>query len=594
MRLAAIYVTLAFGSLLLAQENNQPPAGFEPLFNGNDLAGWHGMGHFSPIKLAEMSPAERQAMREKNAADVAAHWLVRDGMIANDGQGVFLTTDRVFGDIELRLDYRMEPLGDSGVYLRTSPQVQIWDYTEAGGKWNIGADKGSGGLWNNSPGSPGKDPLVLADKPFGEWNRFRIQQVGARTNVWLNGKQVVDHAVMENFWARDKPLFREGHIQLQTHGGAIDWRNLFVKELSSDDAIGILSSKGEEGFRTIFNGKDFDGWDGPTENYEISEGVLRCKPGKGGTIFTEQEYGNFVVRLEFKLPAGGNNGLAIRYPGTGDTAYHGMTELQVLDTEHPKYESIDPRQAHGSAYGMVAAERGYLRDAGEWNFQEVTVDGSKIKVELNGVVILNTDLADVTEYMGGHPHPGKDRTSGHFGFAGHNDAVEYRNIRLRELKPSKPIAKVEKAKLGSTPNVHRVGSIYLAGQPSKDDLTLLKDAGVQQILDFRQADEVDWDEEQAAKDAGLSYCRLAIAGADSMTDELFSEARKTFRGATKVGQVFCHCGSANRVGAVWLAYRVLDQGIEWDTALEEAKEVGLRSAEMQAATERYIQAQSQK
>jgi hypothetical protein len=133
------------------------------------------------------------------------------------------------------------------------------------------------------------------------------------------------------------------------------------------------------------------------------------------------------------LPPGGNNGLAIRSPGQGDPAYEAMTELQVLDTEHPKYAGLDPRQAHGSAYGMVAATRGYLRDAGEWNFQQVTVDGSRITVELNGSVILSTDLSGVSEFLADHPHPGKDRTRGFFGFAGHNDPVEFRNVSIKVL-----------------------------------------------------------------------------------------------------------------------------------------------------------------
>ena len=342
----ALLMPLSLGSLH-GQENNQPPEGFVALFNGKDLSGWHGMGHFSPIKLSKMSPDERDSMRDKNAADVEAHWSVRDGLLVNDGKGVFLTTDEEFGDIEMWVDYRAQPMGDSGVYLRTSPQVQIWDYTEDGGKWNLGANKGSGGLWNNNPGNPGKDPVVLADKPFGQWNRFRIRQIGARTSVWLNGKQVVDHAIMDNFWDREKPLRRTGHIQLQTHGGAIDWRNVFVREIDANDAAKILGTYDDDGFETVFNGKDFEGWAGPTDNYEIVGGVLRCKPNNGGTIYTEKEYTDFVARLEFRLPAGGNNGLAIRYPGTGDTAYTGMCELQVLDTEHPKYKSIDPRQAHG-------------------------------------------------------------------------------------------------------------------------------------------------------------------------------------------------------------------------------------------------------
>ena len=158
-----------------------------------------------------------------------------------------------------------------------------------------------------------------------------------------------------------------------------------------------------------------------------------CKPKSGGTIYTKQVYGDFAVRFEFKLPPAGNNGLAIRYPGEGDTAYVGMCELQVLDTEAPAYAKLDPRQAHGSAYGMAAARRGYLRPVGEWNFQEVTVKGSTIKVELNGTRILDADLSTVTDYLDGKPHPGKDRKAGHFGFAGHSDPVAFRNIRIKPI-----------------------------------------------------------------------------------------------------------------------------------------------------------------
>ncbi len=111
-----------------------------------------------------------------------------------------------------------------------------------------------------------------------------------------------------------------------------------------------------------------------------------------------------------------------------------MTELQVLDDNYEQvHGKIDPRQAHGSAYGMVAAKRGYQRPAGEWNFQEVTVKGSKVKVELNGTIILDTDLATVKEFMANSPHPGKDRTSGYFGFAGHSDPVEFRNVSIKKL-----------------------------------------------------------------------------------------------------------------------------------------------------------------
>ena len=433
--IAPFIMSLVLCVQLRGQESNQPPDGYAALFNGENLEGWYGLGHFSPTKLAAMSEEERQAKRASDLENMQAHWTVENGELVNDGEGVYLTTNEEFEDFELWIDYKTVAQADSGVYLRMNPQVQIWDYTEAGGKWNIGADKGSGGLWNNSAGAPGKDPSVLADKPFGEWNRLRIQQIGSRTSVWLNGWPVVDHAIMENFWDRKRAHFRKGSIQLQTHGGEIRWRNIFIKKIGSDEANKILASKNEEGFVDIFNGDDLAGFAGPVDNYEVENGILKCKPHKGGTIYTEKEYSDFVARLEFRLPPGGNNGLAIRYPGDGDTAYKGMCELQVLDSEHPKYAKLDARQYHGSAYGMAPATRGYLHPTGDWNFQEVTVRGSTIKVELNGSVILDTDLSkiDPDTYMAGSAHPGKDLTKGHFGFAGHSDPVEFRNVRIKDL-----------------------------------------------------------------------------------------------------------------------------------------------------------------
>jgi len=413
---------------------NQPPAGFTVLFNGTDLNGWRGGDTFDHRKELEM-PADKRAEQDaKWTEDMRKHWSVQNGEFVNDGNGKYATTTKDYGDFELFVEYKTVPKADSGIYLRGVPQVQIWDSTEKE-KFNIGADKGSGGLWNNSAGAPGKDPLVLADKPFGEWNKFRILMVGSRVTVWLNGKLVVDHANMENYYDRKKPIPAKGPIQLQTHGGEIRWRNVFIREIGAAEANEILASKGHDGFKSVFNGKDFAGWAGPVENYDIKDGTVICKPKKGGTIYTKDEYADFVARLEFKVPAGGNNGLAIRYPGNGDTAYVGMCELQVLDDnyEQATKSKLDPRQVHGSAYGMVAAQRGYQRPVGEWNFQEVTVKGSKIKVELNGVVILDADLSTAKDFMANSPHPGKDRASGHFGFAGHNDPVAFRNVSIKKL-----------------------------------------------------------------------------------------------------------------------------------------------------------------
>ena len=447
------------------------PTGFTALFNGTDLAGWRGGETFDHRKLMAMPADQREAQIAKWTETMKAHWrvenpgavnarqcacattdkttqgagaadLIRKSAgcgssrpeLVNDGQGAYATTEKDYGDFELLLEYKTVPKADSGIYLRGVPQVQIWDYTEQA-KFPLGANKGSGGLWNNSPGAPGKDPLVLADKPFGQWNKVRVLMVGTRVSVWLNGKLVVDHALLENYYDRKTPVPLKGPIQLQTHGGEIRWRNLFVREIGSDEANRILASHGNDGFRSIFNGRDLKGWAGPTNSYQVVDGSLQCRPHEGGTLYTTEEYGDFIARMEIKLPPGGNNGLAIRYPGHGNTAYDGMCELQVLDDNYEKAtgDKIDPRQAHGSAYAMVAAARGYQHPIGDWNFEEVTVRGSKIRVELNGTVILDCDLSTVKDFMAGHPHPGKDRTSGSFGFAGHNDPVAFRSIQIKPL-----------------------------------------------------------------------------------------------------------------------------------------------------------------
>ena len=430
--LAAVGALSLFGAIELPAAELKVPQGFSPLFNGKDFGGWYGVPHFDPRKLAALPDDERKLKLAEWMQDTLAHWTIDNGEIVNDGKGPYLTSEQEVGDFELLLDYKTVAQADSGIYLRWNPQVQIWDWTKDGGKWNRGADKGSGGLFNNKKRAPGQEPSVLADKPFGEWNEIRIQQVGARTSVWLNEKLVVDQAVMENFWDPTKPHVRRGPFQLQTHGGEIRWRNVFVREIGTGEANKSLN-RTDAGFASLFNGKDFTGWQGETDNYEVVDGAIVCKPSKGGNLFTQDEYSDFVVRLEFKLPPGGNNGLAIRYPGSGQPHVSAMCELQVLDNEHEMYAKLDPRQYHGSVYGMLAAQRGFLRPTGEWNSQEVTVVGSRIKVELNGFVILDGDVSKVTEFKDDTPHPGKDRTSGFFGFAGHNDPVAFRNISIKRI-----------------------------------------------------------------------------------------------------------------------------------------------------------------
>jgi hypothetical protein len=230
---------------IAAAKEPSPPTGFRAIFNGKGLMGWYGL---NPHSAAPLKGEKKEANLQQQRADFPKYWRVQNGELVNDGTGPYATTEAEFGDIEFRVEYRTVAKADSGIYLRGTPQVQIWDWNQVFDPKNPTRKPhlGSGGLFNNTPGAPGRDPLVLADIPFGEWNQFRIRQIGARTWVWLNDKLVVDGAVMENYWDRSRPLPARGPIMLQTHGGEIRWRNLFVREIGSTEGKAILAAADSE------------------------------------------------------------------------------------------------------------------------------------------------------------------------------------------------------------------------------------------------------------------------------------------------------------------------------------------------------------
>jgi len=199
---------------------NKPSKGFVALFNGKDLTGWKGLVG-DPKSRAKMSADELAQAQAKTDEQMCAHWKVEDGALVFDGKGSHLCTAKDYGDFELLVDWKIEKSGDSGIYLRGSPQVQIWDAAER--------PEGSGGLYNNQKG-PSK-PLQCADKPVGEWNTFRITMVGDRVTVHLNGVLVVDNVALENYWEREKPIYPTGQIELQSHGSNLYFRNIFIREL---------------------------------------------------------------------------------------------------------------------------------------------------------------------------------------------------------------------------------------------------------------------------------------------------------------------------------------------------------------------------
>jgi len=238
--LFAVAVGLALLAIGHAAEPS-PPQGFRAIFNGRDLTGWHGL---NPHNVAKLTGDKKTANLAQQRADFAKDWKVENGELVNDGHGPYATTTEEFGDIELLIEYKTVPKADSGIYLRGTPQVQIWDSNQVfdPNRPTRKPHLGSGGLFNNTPGTAGRDPLVLADRPFGEWNAFRIRQIGDRTWVWLNEKLVVDGAAMENYWDRTQPLPAKGPIMLQTHGGEIRWRNIFVRDIGAQEAKQIVTA----------------------------------------------------------------------------------------------------------------------------------------------------------------------------------------------------------------------------------------------------------------------------------------------------------------------------------------------------------------
>jgi HEAT repeat protein len=403
--------------------------GFVALFNEKDLSGWKGLVG-NPLKRAEMDA--KTLAKEQAKADEAMResWKVEDGKLIFTGKGQNISTVKKYGDFEMYVDWRIEKDGDAGIYLRGTSQVQIWDTARR----DAGAQVGSGGLYNNKTHE--SKPLKVADNPVGEWNNFHIIMKGDRVTVHLNGELVVDNVVLENFWDREQPIFPQDYIELQAHGTKVEYRDIYIRELGSEPFL-LSEEEKSEGFEVLFDGTNLDKWQGNKSDYIIENGdlVIRPKKGSRGNLYTTDQYSDFIFRFEFQLTPGANNGLGIRTPLEGNAAYEGM-ELQILDNTADIYKDLHKYQYHGSVYGVIPAERGYLKPVGEWNYQEVVAEGPNIKITLNGHVILDGNIEEASENgtLDGKEHPGLKRETGYIGFLGHGSVVKFRNIRVKQLK----------------------------------------------------------------------------------------------------------------------------------------------------------------
>jgi hypothetical protein len=405
--------------------------GFVSLFNGKDLTGWKGLVG-NPIARAKMSDTALQTAQAKADLKMKEDWVVKDGLLNYTGnlRGENLATVKEYGDIEMYIDWKIQEKGDAGIYLRGTPQVQIWDTSRR----EVGAQVGSGGLYNNQKNV--SKPLVVADNKIGEWNTFHIIMKADKVTVYLNGILVTDNIALENYWNRTLPLFVKEQIELQAHGTFVSYRNIYLRELPSSAPISLNAQEAKEGFSLLFDGTHINEWTGNTVGYVIKEGALVVNPenGSGGDLFTKNEYGDFIYRFDFQLTPGANNGIGIHAPLQGDAAYLGM-EVQVLDSEDPQYANLQPYQYHGSVYGVMPAKRGFLRPIGEWNNEEIMVKGTKIKVTLNGTVILEGDYmaASKNGTIDHNEHPGLLNKTGHIGFLGHGDILRFKNMRIKRL-----------------------------------------------------------------------------------------------------------------------------------------------------------------
>jgi HEAT repeat protein len=402
--------------------------GFVSMFNGKDLTGWQGLVE-NPVTRAKMKPADLAKKQVEANKKMLENWSVKDGSIWFNGSGNNLCSVKEYGDFEMLVDWKISKKGDSGIYLRGSPQVQIWDTSRV----DAGAQVGSGGLYNNQKNE--RNPLKVADNPIGDWNSLRITMIGEKVTVWLNGILVVDNVTMENYWDRSIPIFPKGAIELQAHGTDLAFRNIYVREISEKD-YNLSPEEKADGFVSLFNGRNLDNWIGNKESYVAGDGMIVIHPdkGSGGNLYTEKEYADFNFRFEFLLTPAANNGLGIRAPLTGDAAYAGM-ELQILDNTAPVYANLQPYQYHGSVYGVIPAKTGYLKPIGDWNYEEVIVKGTRVKVILNGTVIVDGDITNARDNgaMDHNEHPGLKNKTGHIGFLGHGSLVKFRNIRIKDL-----------------------------------------------------------------------------------------------------------------------------------------------------------------
>lgn len=343
------------------------------------------------------------------------------------------------------------PSTKSGGVLKKTGTARLVDHPDDGSEFGSGnvllLEAGASAVMNLADSR--NRPLALHSGATYDVSWSQQVQIGTELAIQLlDGEMTVKNEIQE-FGAREG--WHRRHATFEVPADApknmlymLVFENRDLAEegtrpaLIDDISLAIVGDDSSD-FEPLFDGRTLSGWTGATKGYRVKDGAIECDPdtGFGGNLLTEEQFDNFVLRFEFKLQPGSNNGIALRTPLEGDPAYAGM-ESQVLDNADPRYKGIKPWQRHASIYGISPARPGFQRPVGEWNTEEIRLHGRQIRITLNGTVILESDLDEATSSgtLSGREHPGLGRKTGHIGFCGHGDEVAYRSIRLQKLRPS--------------------------------------------------------------------------------------------------------------------------------------------------------------
>ena len=320
--------------------------------------------------------------------------------------------------------------GEAGMAVRSMPLIRL------GGAAGTGL-------------ADGKAARTVADNAPGTWNTLYVKVVDDRITLVENGVKVAENAVMTNLCAPGEPVYAQGRIELAGQGALVAFRNLWINELPSTPVFSLPADEAAAGYEVLFDGRSLYKWTGNTTNYVPLDGTIDVTAtyGGSGNLYTVGEYGDFILRFEFRfLTEGVNNGIGIRTPMGVDAAFHGM-EIQILDHDAPIYKDISDYQQHGSVYGVIAADRVKFGELGEWNTEEIRAVGDRITVTVNGRVILDGNIREacrghnvsedgskVNPYTVDHRnHPGLFNKSGHIGLLGHGAGIQFRNLRVLDL-----------------------------------------------------------------------------------------------------------------------------------------------------------------